>query len=46
LLFAPRLCTDNGAMIASFTAQLVAAGAPPPDMPNGPGLPVVHGQLP
>ena len=25
----PRLCTDNGAMIASFAAHLVAAGAPP-----------------
>lgn len=25
----PRLCTDNGAMIAAFAAQLVAAGAPP-----------------
>ena len=25
----PRLCTDNGAMIASFAAHLIAAGAPP-----------------
>jgi N6-L-threonylcarbamoyladenine synthase len=44
----PRLCTDNGAMIASFAAHLVAAGAPPSplDVPSDPGLPVVHGQLP
>ena len=44
----PRLCTDNGAMIASFAAHLVAAGAPqsPLDVPSDPGLPVVHGQLP
>jgi N6-L-threonylcarbamoyladenine synthase len=44
----PRLCTDNGAMIAAFAAHLVAAGAPPSplDVPSDPGLPVVHGQLP
>jgi N6-L-threonylcarbamoyladenine synthase len=44
----PRLCTDNGAMIASFAAHLVAAGAPPSplDVPSDPGLPVVCGQLP
>ena len=44
----PRLCTDNGAMIASFAAHLVAAGAPqsPLDVPSDPGLPVVHGQVP
>lgn len=44
----PRLCTDNGAMIASFAAHLVAAGAPqsPLDVPSHPGLPVVRGQLP
>jgi N6-L-threonylcarbamoyladenine synthase len=44
----PRLCTDNGAMIASFAAHLVAAGAPqsPLDVPSDPGLPVVRGQLP
>ena len=41
----PRLCTDNGAMIASFAAHLVAAGAPqsPLDVPSDPGLPVVKG---
>ena len=39
----PRLCTDNGAMIASFAAHLVAAGASPSplDVPSDPGLPVV-----
>lgn len=44
----PRLCTDNGAMIASFAAHLVAAGAPPSplDVASDPGLPVVNGQLP
>ncbi|OBG34545.1 tRNA N6-adenosine(37)-threonylcarbamoyltransferase complex transferase subunit TsaD [Mycobacterium alsense] len=44
----PRLCTDNGAMIAAFAAHLVAAGAPPSplDVPSDPGLPVVKGQLP
>jgi N6-L-threonylcarbamoyladenine synthase len=44
----PRLCTDNGAMIASFAAHLVAAGAPPSplDVASDPGLPVVKGQLP
>ena len=44
----PRLCTDNGAMIACFAAHLVAAGAPPSplDVPSDPGLPVVKGQLP
>jgi len=43
----PRLCTDNGAMIAAFAAQLVAAGAPPSplDAPSDPGLPVVKGQV-
>jgi N6-L-threonylcarbamoyladenine synthase len=43
----PRLCTDNGAMIASFAAHLVAAGAVPSalDVPSDPGLPVVKGQL-
>ena len=43
----PRLCTDNGAMIASFAAHLVAAGAPPSrlDVASDPGLPVVRGQL-
>jgi N6-L-threonylcarbamoyladenine synthase len=44
----PRLCTDNGAMIAAFAAHLVAAGvAPSPlDVPSDPGLPVVKGHLP
>lgn len=43
----PRLCTDNGAMIASFAAHLLAAGAAPSplEVATDPGLPVVHGQL-
>jgi N6-L-threonylcarbamoyladenine synthase len=45
----PRLgmCTDNGAMIASFAAHLVAAGASPSplDVASDPGLPVVIGQV-
>lgn len=43
----PRLCTDNGAMIAAYAAQLVAAGAPPSSLAvaTDPGLPVVCGQL-
>ena len=43
----PRLCTDNGAMIASFAAHLIAAGAAPSplDVPSDPGLPVVKGQI-
>lgn len=43
-----RLCTDNGAMIASFAAHLVAAGAAPSalDVPSDPGLPVLQGQVP
>ena len=43
----PRLCTDNGAMIASFAAQLIAAGASPSrlDVASDPGLPVVAGQV-
>jgi N6-L-threonylcarbamoyladenine synthase len=43
----PRLCTDNGAMIAAFAAHLVAAGAAPSplDVPSDPGLPVVKGQV-
>ncbi|ODQ94590.1 tRNA (adenosine(37)-N6)-threonylcarbamoyltransferase complex transferase subunit TsaD [Mycolicibacterium holsaticum] len=42
----PRLCTDNGAMIASFAAHLIAAGATasPLDAASDPGLPVVQGQ--
>jgi N6-L-threonylcarbamoyladenine synthase len=43
----PRLCTDNGAMIASFAAHLIAAGAQPSplDAASDPGLPVVKGQV-
>jgi N6-L-threonylcarbamoyladenine synthase len=43
----PRLCTDNGAMIASFAAHLIAAGAPPSplDAASDPGMPVVKGQV-
>lgn len=43
----PRLCTDNGAMIASFAAHLVAAGAEPSSLQAAadPGLPVVKGQV-
>src|SRR6201993_2305240 len=43
----PRLCTDNGAMIAAFAAHLVTAGASPSplDVPSDPGLPVVKGQV-
>ncbi|WP_006244185.1 tRNA (adenosine(37)-N6)-threonylcarbamoyltransferase complex transferase subunit TsaD [Mycolicibacterium tusciae] len=43
----PRLCTDNGAMIASFAAHLIAAGAAPSplDSVSDPGLPVVKGQV-
>jgi len=43
----PRLCTDNGAMIAAFAAHLVAAAAPPSplDVSSDPGLPVVKGQV-
>ncbi|GAA2664085.1 MULTISPECIES: tRNA (adenosine(37)-N6)-threonylcarbamoyltransferase complex transferase subunit TsaD [Actinosynnema] len=38
----PRLCTDNGAMIAALGAHLVAAGAKPSDLAlsTNPGLPV------
>ncbi|AQA01638.1 tRNA (adenosine(37)-N6)-threonylcarbamoyltransferase complex transferase subunit TsaD [Mycobacterium sp. MS1601] len=43
----PRLCTDNGAMIASFAAHLLAAGAQPSrlEVASDPGLPVVQGQV-
>jgi N6-L-threonylcarbamoyladenine synthase len=43
----PRLCTDNGAMIASFAAHLIAAGAAPSplDAASDPGLPIVWGQV-
>lgn len=42
-----RLCTDNGAMIASFAAHLIAAGAPPSplDVATDPGLPVVQARV-
>jgi N6-L-threonylcarbamoyladenine synthase len=38
----PRLCTDNGAMVAALGAHLLAAGAPPSRLhiPADPGLPV------
>ncbi|ATE57381.1 MULTISPECIES: tRNA (adenosine(37)-N6)-threonylcarbamoyltransferase complex transferase subunit TsaD [Actinosynnema] len=38
----PRLCTDNGAMIAAIGAHLVAAGAKPSglSLSTNPGLPV------
>ena len=43
----PRLCTDNGAMIASFAAHLVAAGAEPSalDVASDPGLPILCGPV-
>jgi N6-L-threonylcarbamoyladenine synthase len=43
----PRLCTDNGAMIAAFAAHLVAAGAAPSplDVASDPGLPVMKSQV-
>lgn len=43
----PRLCTDNGAMIASFAAHLIAAGAAPSplDVASDPGLPVLRSQV-
>ncbi|MBV9641010.1 MAG: tRNA (adenosine(37)-N6)-threonylcarbamoyltransferase complex transferase subunit TsaD [Mycobacteriaceae bacterium] len=43
----PRLCTDNGAMIASFAAHLVAAGAAPSALVAAadPGLPVVSSKV-
>ncbi|ONI73381.1 tRNA (adenosine(37)-N6)-threonylcarbamoyltransferase complex transferase subunit TsaD [Actinosynnema sp. ALI-1.44] len=38
----PRLCTDNGAMIAAVGAHVVAAGVRPSslELPTDPGLPV------
>jgi N6-L-threonylcarbamoyladenine synthase len=38
----PRLCTDNGAMVAALGAHLLAAGARPSrlDIPADPGLPI------
>jgi N6-L-threonylcarbamoyladenine synthase len=43
----PRLCTDNGAMIAALGAHLVAAGAKPSrmDISTVPGLPVNQVQI-
>jgi N6-L-threonylcarbamoyladenine synthase len=43
----PRLCTDNGAMIASLAAHLIAAGAHPSPLAAAadPGLPVVRSQV-
>jgi N6-L-threonylcarbamoyladenine synthase len=40
----PRLCTDNGAMVAALGAQLVAAGARPStlDIPADSSLPVTE----
>jgi len=44
---APRLCTDNGAMVASLGAHLVAAGAAPSPLTIGtdPSLPVETSQV-
>jgi N6-L-threonylcarbamoyladenine synthase len=43
----PRLCTDNGAMIASLAAHLIAADARPSALEAAadPGLPVVTPQV-
>ena len=43
----PRLCTDNGAMIASLGAHLIAAGAQasPWGISTDPGLPVATSQV-
>ena len=42
-----RLCTDNGAMIAAFAAELIAAGATPSalEVASDPGLPILQGQV-
>lgn len=42
-----RLCTDNGAMIASYAAHLIGAGARPSPLEaaSDPGLPIVTGQV-
>lgn len=42
-----RLCTDNGAMIAAFAAELIAAGAQPSalEVASDPGLPILQGQV-
>ncbi|MDQ3988554.1 MAG: tRNA (adenosine(37)-N6)-threonylcarbamoyltransferase complex transferase subunit TsaD, partial [Actinomycetota bacterium] len=38
----PKLCTDNGAMVAALGAHLLAAGAPPSafEIPADPALPI------
>jgi N6-L-threonylcarbamoyladenine synthase len=38
----PRLCTDNGAMVAALGARLVAAGRPPSDLdlPTDSSMPI------
>jgi N6-L-threonylcarbamoyladenine synthase len=40
----PKLCTDNGAMVAALGAHLVAAGVKPSalDLPADPSLPIQH----
>ncbi len=40
----PRLCTDNGAMVAALGAHLLAAGAPPSslELPADSALPVTE----
>lgn len=40
----PRLCTDNGAMVAALGAHLLAANAPasPPELPADSALPVTE----
>ena len=40
----PKLCTDNGAMVAALGAELAAAGAPASDLdiPADSSLPVTH----
>ena len=44
----PRLCTDNGVMIAALGAHLIAGGAQPSALTVGtdPGLPVEIAQVP
>jgi N6-L-threonylcarbamoyladenine synthase len=43
----PRLCTDNGVMIAALGAHIVAGGAQPSplDVASNPGLPVAISQV-
>jgi N6-L-threonylcarbamoyladenine synthase len=40
----PKLCTDNGAMVAALGAQLVMDGAPPSqlDIPADSALPITE----